>query len=167
MSLPLIHLLVTSVNTATSSCPGKLQVMDEAAQALTAFLDRKAMTQCTLPSPLTARPQLSCQATDHQSQSLFVSTPTWAQHSNEQLFRQAVAFISLADFLNSMTAGTKTVQLLSTADEICEIIFKRVRNNNDSAMAACVEHLMQLVCGNCCTCFHQYSTCIGQLPVAT
>ena len=129
-----------------------MQVMDEAAQALTAFLDRTAPTQGTVASPLAAQAQLSCQ--ERQSQRPFVSTPTWAQHSPEQLFRQAVAFVSLANFLNSMKAGTKTAQLLSTADEIFQIIFKRVANNDDSAMAACLEDLMHLVCGHCCTCFY-------------
>ena len=38
--------------------------MDEAVQALTAFLDRTAMTQGPVASPLAARAQLSCQ--EHQ-----------------------------------------------------------------------------------------------------
>lgn len=102
------------------------------------------MTQGTVDTPLATHIQLCCQ--ERQSQSLAVCMPAWAQHSHEQLFRQAVAFVSLADFMNSMKAGTETLALLSAADEIFQILVKRSDEINQAAMGVCVDELVHMVC---------------------
>ncbi|KAL3131047.1 hypothetical protein ABBQ38_000365 [Trebouxia sp. C0009 RCD-2024] len=119
-----------------------IPVVDEAAQAWTAFLENKFMTQGTVDTPLATHIQLCCQ--ERQSQSLAVCMPAWAQHSHEQLFRQAVAFVSLADFMNSMKAGTETLALLSAADEIFQILVKRSDEINQAAMGVCVDELVHM-----------------------
>ena len=117
--------------------------MDEAAQALSAFLDGKAMTQGT--SPLTTFVQLCIQQRLYQGVAPEPTTPIWAQQSREQLFRQAVALIGLADLLNKMKAGAKTKELLSAADQIMQILFKRIADDS-TALAECLEECVNLVC---------------------